>query len=84
MTKSVYTLTLSLIIFVIFNCSPYASEEEIQQLKEKRNQIRILEKEVKELKQKQLELMKEKFTLLREIENCKKESKQIDTTSYSQ
>ncbi len=58
------------LILMIYGCARYATEEEIFEMKKLEQEVLSLEREVKELKEKQIEMTKYKFKLLKELENC--------------
>lgn len=69
-----------LVIIIISGCTRYATQNEIFKLRKLEQEVLSLEREVKELKEKQIEMMKYKFRLLKELEDCEslKKSKNSD------
>lgn len=73
-------LIFIIILFLLTGCARYASEEEMKFLNERKREIYSLEIEVKELKERQIELVNKKYQILREIEKCKKSISLKDTS----
>lgn len=73
-------LILTIISSFLTGCVRYASEEEMKFLNERKKVIYSLELEVKELKERQIEIVNKKYQILREIEKCKDSSSSKDTS----
>lgn len=59
-------------VFQDSGCAPYATEDEIKNLETFKKEVYFLEAEVKELKIRQLNLIKEKAELVKKLNECQK------------
>ncbi len=80
-SKNRIILLLFIILFftILDGCTRYATQDELLELEKMKIEVYNLEKEVKELKYLQLEVINEKAKILRELEDCKK-SKSLNET----
>jgi|GEM_PF-1882172 len=56
----------------IFGCSFYSTDEEIKHLERFKKEVYSIEAEVKDLKLRQLDLIKEKARLIKNLNDCQK------------
>jgi hypothetical protein len=65
-------ILILLSIFQYFGCSPHATEDEIKNLETFKREVYLFEAEVKELKIRQLNLIKERSELIKKLNDCQK------------
>lgn len=73
-------LKTQLLIFLIsllgmISCTRYATTEEVLEFKEMKQEVYNLEKEVKDLKEKQIKLLNLRSKILKELDECRKSEK---------
>lgn len=70
--KYPFSYLLILIFMISSGCTRYATKEELIELDKIKQDVYALEKEVKELKERQIELINLRSKILKEIDKCKK------------
>ncbi|MGB9664133.1 MAG: hypothetical protein ACPL25_04320 [Ignavibacteria bacterium] len=71
--KKIFSIIYSVILVLQYlGCSPYATEDEIKNLETLKAETYLLEAEVKELKIRQLNLVKERAELIKKLNECQK------------
>jgi flagellar hook-associated protein FlgK len=61
---------IAFILITVSGCTRYATKEEVNELNQLKASVYELEKEVKELKEKQIELVNYRSRLLKELKEC--------------
>lgn len=77
-------IVLISILFLFQGCISYASKNDIELLNQLESEILYLEKEVKELKVKQIQLSNQRNKILKELQECKKSILIQDTSKTFQ
>lgn len=70
--KIIIILSFGFLAIQYQSCFPYATENEIKSLETFKREIYLLEAEVKELKIRQLNLIKERAEIIKKLNKCQK------------